>query len=127
MPKAIAQRVDLHVGLMVRRRRAELGMTQSDLAQVLGISYQQVQKYETGANRISAGKLYEMAALLKTEVAWFFEGLDPTSAKPAVEHGGRNRSSIELARNFEDLEDPGLRAQIASLVKSLAGKRRKGA
>jgi transcriptional regulator with XRE-family HTH domain len=124
MPKSIAHRVDLHVGLMVRKRRAELGMTQNDLAQVLGLSYQQVQKYEAGANRISAGKLYELASLLKTDVAWFYEGLDPSSKAPAVKHGGYNRTSIELVRNLEELRDPELTAQVAGLVKSLVGRLR---
>lgn len=120
----IAKRVDQHVGERVRARRAEMGLTQHDLAVSLGISYQQVQKYETGANRISAGRLYEIAAKLGCEVADFFAGLDPTSKVVPMRHGGENRSSIELVRNFAEIEEDDVRAGIAGLVKSLAGKPR---
>ncbi len=72
----LAKRVDAHVGERVRNRRTELGRTQEHLAIELEISYQQVQKYETGANRISAGRLYQVARKLGIEVAYFFEGLN---------------------------------------------------
>ncbi len=124
----LAKRVDEHVGERVRQRRAEMGLTQHDLAQALGISYQQVQKYETGANRVSSGRLYEIANKLEVEISHFFDGLEPaTSAKP-MEHGGKNRSTIELVRNFAEIEDLELRSAVSGLIKSLAGKprRRKG-
>lgn len=122
--KGIAKNVDMHVGHRVRDRRAELGLTQKDLAKTLGLSYQQVQKYETGANRISAGKLYEMAMLLDVAVSDFFDGLDPTRAGEPMEHGGRNRSAIEMARNFDEIKDTEMRAAVSGLVKSIAGKPR---
>lgn len=68
--------VDLHVGARLRQRRHMVGLSQSDLATALGLTFQQMQKYERGANRISASKLYAAACKLETPVAWFFEGLE---------------------------------------------------
>jgi len=112
-------RVDHHVGERIRLRRTELGLTQEDLARQLGISYQQVQKYETGANRISAGRLYEIAGQLGIGVAYFFDGFE--AGKPATEmpHGGHNRAAIELVRNFQELRDENLRAAVTSLLKAM--------
>ena len=67
--------VDRHVGLRVRMRRKEMGVSQEKLAEALGITFQQVQKYERGANRVSASKLWEIARALETPVAYFYEGL----------------------------------------------------
>lgn len=121
----IAKRVDEYVGERIRARRTELGLTQEQLAQALGISYQQVQKYETGANRVSAGRVYEIAQRLEVEVAFFFDGLEPTSVGEPLEHGGKHRSTIEMVRNFAEIEDPAIRASVSGLIKSLAGKPRK--
>ncbi|MEM9754707.1 MAG: helix-turn-helix transcriptional regulator [Pseudomonadota bacterium] len=68
--------VDVHVGQRVRHRRWMLGMTQQQLAEHVGIKFQQIQKYETGTNRISASRLWDIAAALKVDVAYFFSGLD---------------------------------------------------
>ena len=71
--------VDLHVGARIRLRRRMQGVSQEKLADALGLTFQQVQKYERGANRVSASKLYEIAAALRAPVAYFFDGLaDPT-------------------------------------------------
>jgi transcriptional regulator with XRE-family HTH domain len=67
--------VDLHVGVRIRLRRRELGISQGKLAKAIGVTFQQVQKYERGANRVSASKLWEIAQTLKTSIATFFEGL----------------------------------------------------
>ena len=66
--------VDLHVGSRIRLRRKILGVSQERLADALGLTFQQVQKYERGANRVSASKLYEIAATLQTQIAYFFAG-----------------------------------------------------
>src|SRR5215208_5898064 len=68
--------VDRHVGLRIRMRRKEIGVSQERLAEALGITFQQVQKYERGANRVSASKLWEIASALRTPVAYFYEGLN---------------------------------------------------
>ena len=116
----LAKRVDAYVGERIRERRAMLGLTQEHLASALSISYQQVQKYETGANRVSAGRLYEIAKKLDVGVSFFFEGLDEASEATPLEHGGKNRSAIELVRNFSEIRDPQIRAAIGGLVKSLS-------
>ena len=72
------KKIDDHVGRQIRKRRNLLGLTQEQLADALGISYQQVQKYETAANRVSAGRLYEIAAKLDSDIGFFFEDLDPS-------------------------------------------------
>ncbi|MEC9347647.1 MAG: helix-turn-helix domain-containing protein [Pseudomonadota bacterium] len=112
--------IDRHVGERIRRRRAELGLTQHDLASALGISYQQVQKYETGANRVSAGRLYEMSRQLGCHIGWFFDGLDEAEDVAELAHGGTNRTTIELARNFGRLPNQTVRGAISTLVRALA-------
>jgi transcriptional regulator with XRE-family HTH domain len=120
-----SKRIDRHVGERIRLRRTELGLTQEQLGDALQVSYQQVQKYETGANRISAGRLYEIARRLGVDVGDFFEGLGgaadepPGGAAVALEHGGRQRSAIELVRKFGQIRDPEVRACIAGLVKTI--------
>ncbi|NWG45728.1 MAG: helix-turn-helix transcriptional regulator [Alphaproteobacteria bacterium] len=118
-----ARRVDEFVGERIRQRRTMMGMTQEQLAAALNISYQQVQKYETGANRVSAGRLYEIARKLESEVGFFFDGLDPDPASTPLPHGGRNRAMIELVRNFSEIEDAAVRSAVSSLVKSLSPRR----
>jgi transcriptional regulator with XRE-family HTH domain len=121
----IAKNVDRHVGERVRHRRAEMGMTQQDLAKALGLSYQQLQKYETAANRISAGKLFEIAQTLKVEPSYFFEGLDPGRKGEPLEHGGKNRATISLVQNFAEIENEEMRQSISALVRSLAEAKHK--
>ncbi len=70
-------RINKLVSQRLKARRIVMGKTQSDLAEATGVSYQQVQKYESGANRISAGRLYEIARKLDVDVPYFYEGLDP--------------------------------------------------
>jgi len=72
--------VDTHVGKRVRHRRWMIGMTQQQLAEKVGIKFQQIQKYETGMNRISASRLWDIADALGVNLSFFFEGLDDTSA-----------------------------------------------
>ena len=121
----LAKRVDDHVGERIRERRTMMGLTQEHLAQALEISYQQVQKYETGANRVSAGRLYEIAQRLEVDVAYFFENLEPLTSSSPLEHGGTNRSTIELVRNYGEIDEPAVRSAVSGLIKSLAGKERK--
>ena len=71
--------IDRHVGIRTRALRIQQGMSQSELASELGLSFQQVQKYETGSNRISASKLYTIAKVLRAKPCYFFEGLDDDS------------------------------------------------
>ena len=115
----LSRRVDDHVGSRIRLRRTLLGMTQEQLAAALGISYQQIQKYETGANRVSAGRLYEIGQRLDVDISYFFEGLDPAGEAHSLPHGGRNRIAIDLVRNFLEIADEDQRSALANLVKTL--------
>ena len=81
-----ANPIDVHVGDRVRRRRRALGVSQEQLADKLGLTFQQVQKYERGANRVSASKLYQIACALQASIAYFFEGLpDPIRPQGVAE------------------------------------------
>jgi transcriptional regulator with XRE-family HTH domain len=119
-----SRRIDQHVGERIRLRRTELGLTQEQLADTLDVSYQQIQKYETGANRISAGRIYEIARKLRVEIGYFFEGLEPDDGvvAPPLEHGGRQRTAIELVRKFAQIKDPEVRAAITGLVKTIVDR-----
>lgn len=107
--------VDLHVGGRVRLRRRELRMSQSRLADEIEITFQQVQKYESGANRISASKLYEIAHVLKVPFSYFVEGLD----EPTAEGAGGYASGWSQA--FEELlAEPNGPALVQAFLKSAA-------
>lgn len=109
--------LERHIGDKIRRRRMELGLTQEDLGRGLGISYQQIQKYESGANRISASRLQSLALRLEAEVAWFYEGFGQ-GLQPVV-HGNRHRTAIELARTFDGIDDHNVRSAVGALVRAV--------
>ena len=96
--------VDRHVGRRVCEKRLELGYNQSDLGRALGLTFQQIQKYEKGANRISASKLWDIARFFKVEISYFFEGLTDRAAGVAEEGAAfehdfpATRHSIEISR-----------------------------
>jgi len=112
-----AQDMDRHVGARVRERRVMLGLTQQQLAELIGITYQQAHKYEKGANRISAGRLFVIAQALGVEVAYFFEG---AGAGPAPVPTGQQRLQLELARAFVALPRPQQEA-LCAFARALAG------
>lgn len=89
--------VDVHVGQRVRQRRWMLGVTQQRLADLVGVKFQQVQKYETGANRISASRLWDIAAVLEAPIAFFFEGLE------GVAEDGGARGDILADKEAQEL------------------------
>lgn len=111
-----ANQVDRQVGERMRRRRILLGLTQDQVADALGISYQQIQKYETGANRISAGRLAQIAEVLEVLPGWFF-GIPEAADAP----GSSSRAVIELVRNFSRIEDERVRTHLMALIRSLSG------
>ncbi|MEO0683191.1 MAG: helix-turn-helix transcriptional regulator [Pseudomonadota bacterium] len=100
--------VDAHVGKRVRHRRWMVGMTQQQLGEQVGIKFQQIQKYETGMNRISASRLWDIAQALDVPISYFFEGLsdEALAAEPAVEaEAGRgdllaDKEALELVRSY---------------------------
>jgi transcriptional regulator with XRE-family HTH domain len=119
--------IDQHVGLRIRLRRRELGVSQERLAQSIGLTFQQVQKYERAANRVSASKLYEMARALKTSVSYFFEGLPdvtvgdegPPEARSGVQEFLMTSDGLELAAVFPRLRRPRIRRRILDLVRAM--------
>ena len=127
-PPATARRIDDYVGERIRERRTELGRTQEELGRALKISYQQVQKYETAANRVSAGRLYELARELDVDVSYFFEGFDSGEETRPMPHGGHNRAAIDLVRNFMDIGNEDVRTSLGALLKAIKDQqdRRKG-
>jgi transcriptional regulator with XRE-family HTH domain len=122
--------IDLHVGARIRTRRKILGVSQEKLAESLGLTFQQVQKYERGANRVSASKLYEIASALQTQTAYFFEGLaDPSQAVTATAADGAEQfvhdflmtpEGLELAGLFPKIKRGAVRRRILDLVRSMA-------
>ena len=80
----MASDIDLHIGRRLRRRRRLLGLTQMQVASAVGIRFQQVQKYECGANRVAAARLWQLAQALRTPVEYFYEGLERGGAEKAV-------------------------------------------
>ena len=93
--------VDRYVSLRIRQRRIMLGLTQQQMAELIGVTYQQAHKYETGINRISAGRLYQIARALGVEISYFFEDVEPGSGVTRnQELMPQQRMLLELARNF---------------------------
>jgi transcriptional regulator with XRE-family HTH domain len=115
--------IDVHVGRRVRLRRKELGFSQERLAEGLGLTFQQVQKYERGANRVSASKLYEMARVLRVAIGYFFEGLDDPACPAGDNYASAYNSVIEemlSEPNGPQLAEAFLRIRRRSVKKGLA-------
>src|ERR1700743_3491526 len=116
--------VDRHVGLRIRLRRKELGISQEKLAESIGLTFQQVQKYERAANRVSASKLWEVARALDTSISYFYEGL-PTDGELRYPTGLKledfllTTEGMELARYFPQIPQPGIRRQILGLLRTM--------
>jgi transcriptional regulator with XRE-family HTH domain len=114
---ARTQDIDHHVGARVRERRIMLGFTQQQLADLIGVTYQQAHKYERGINRISAGRLFEIAHVLSVPVNYFFEGLDGNAARAI---SSRERMCLELARNFAQIPNERHQEALSQLARVLA-------
>lgn len=140
MPKKKANPVDAHVGYRVRLRRMLIGMSQERLGDLLGLTFQQVQKYERGINRIGAGRLYEVAEILGVPISFFYEGMDGIQV-PAENgnghgngHGNGNGSEkpsavmdflssnegIQLSTAYMGIKDVKVRRKILDLVRSIS-------
>jgi transcriptional regulator with XRE-family HTH domain len=120
--------IDVHVGLQVRLRRKELKISQEKLAEALGLTFQQVQKYERGANRISASKLYEIARALQVPIGWFFEGLTGSAAGGSDGVGSETpfahsflttQEGIDLANLFPKVQRRRVRRRLVDLVRAM--------
>jgi len=108
--------IDLHVGERIRTRRMLLGMGQEKLAQSIGVTFQQVQKYEKGYNRVSASRLYEIANVLGVAVAFFFEGAPQANTTGDPMHETKN---IKVVHLFNQLK-PHTQEHVVALMKAIA-------
>ena len=133
MPRKEPNPIDVHVGSRVRLRRLLVGMSQEKLGEQLGLTFQQVQKYEKGTNRIGASRLYEVSRILNVPVQYFYEEMAEDTARPAGDLAfaeGDNApfvmdfvsssEGLQLNRAFFDIREPTVRRSIIDLVKSLA-------
>lgn len=115
-----ASEVDRLVGDRIRRRRILMGLTQDQLGESLGISYQQIQKYETGANRVSAGRLYLIASRLEVSPGWFFDPVKSDASSDDFDELGSSRLLMEFVRSFARINDERLKGVLVSLVRAMA-------
>jgi transcriptional regulator with XRE-family HTH domain len=114
-----ANDTDRHVGARIRERRIMLGLSQQQMADLIGVTYQQAHKYERGINRISAGRLFEIAQVLGVPVGYFYEGLD-TQRVPDLT--SRQRMCLELARNFACISNERHQEALSQLARALASE-----
>ncbi len=131
MVKKIPDPIDVHVGGRVRLRRMLIGMSQEKLGEALSLTFQQVQKYEKGANRIGAGRLFRIAQLLGVSVQFFFDdapgaqagsrmGFSESDPTPMLMDFVNTPEGIHLNRAFAGVRDPAVRKRIVDLIKALA-------
>jgi len=129
--------IDVHVGARVRLRRTLLGMSQEKLGEALGLTFQQVQKYERGANRVGASRLFDLSRVMDVPVSFFFDDMNETvkDHSPAMMVGATTdpdisaltndpmtkRETLELVRAYYKINDPKVRQQVMALAKALAG------
>jgi transcriptional regulator with XRE-family HTH domain len=97
-------RVDIHVGQKLRQRRWLVGMTQQELAAMVGIKFQQIQKYETGANRVSASRLWDIAEALNVTAAHFFEGMEDAADTKIESPEGKTKTPADLLNDKEAMD-----------------------
>ena len=129
--------IDVHVGSRVRLRRTLLGLSQEKLGEALGLTFQQVQKYERGVNRIGASRLFDLARVLDVPIGFFFDDMPPemggnavTRSRPAYgmaeaqdgfdDDTLHRRETLELVRAYYRITDPAVRKRVFELIKSLA-------
>ena len=120
--------VDAHVGARLRQRRMLLGISQEQLAEMLGLTFQQVQKYERGTNRISASRLFQLARALDTPITWFFDemaldrGVEREKAVSETEDNDPMswRETLELVRVYSRIDDRKVRKKLYEMAKALA-------
>jgi transcriptional regulator with XRE-family HTH domain len=147
VPDSLPSPIDVHVGARIRQRRVALGMSQEKLGGALNLTFQQIQKYERGANRVGASRLYDLCRVFDVTADYFFEGLpdfDAIEAEGFPSHGaaapayafaedqarlvpereGIPADTAELLRFFSRVTDPEVRLRILDLVKSLAAPTR---
>lgn len=126
--------IDEHVGMRLKLKRSALGITQSELGDIAGVTFQQIQKYEKGANRIGAGRLYKFSTILNVPISYFFDGLEEGDMKKTLSD---SKSEIEfeyesfdvpekelsiLLKFFTRIKDRKIRNSVIDLARSLSKK-----
>ena len=127
----------MHVGKRVRLRRTLLGLSQEQLGDALNLTFQQVQKYECGTNRISASRLWDISQILDTSISYFFEDMSPQTKLGSPRKVNREeqklleddferdpisrRETLELVRTYYSISEPNVRKRLAELIKIVAG------
>jgi transcriptional regulator with XRE-family HTH domain len=138
LPSGLPNPVDIHVGARVRLRRTLMGMSQEKLGEAIGLTFQQVQKYERGANRIGASRLFDLSRVLDVPVSFFFDdmsesiqdqspvavarGVSGLADEPAMFEADpmTKRETLELVRAYYSITDPQVRRRVYDLAKALA-------
>lgn len=135
MTPLVKNPIDAYVGAQIKKRRTVVGMSQTELANRLGITFQQVQKYEKGANRVGSSRLYEISEILGVPIQSFFEGVEEVIQKKNTKEADKRTkettlvkfdefisspSGVDMIRAFVEIDDPAVRKQIAALVKSVS-------
>ena len=127
--------IDAYVGAQIKQRRTIVGMSQTELANRLGITFQQVQKYEKGANRVGSSRLYEISEILGVPLQSFFDGVEDVIQKKNSKTADKRTkdttlgkfdefisspSGVDMIKAFVEIDNPAVRKQIAALVKSVS-------
>jgi transcriptional regulator with XRE-family HTH domain len=138
LPSGQPNPVDIHVGARVRLRRTLMGMSQEKLGEAIGLTFQQVQKYERGANRIGASRLFDLSSVLDVPVSFFFDDMSESiqdqsplavargtlglADEPAIFEADpmTKRETLELVRAYYSISDPQVRRRVYDLAKALA-------
>jgi transcriptional regulator with XRE-family HTH domain len=110
--------IDRHVGARIRERRIMLGLTQQQLAELIGVTYQQAHKYERGVNRVSAGRLFEISRVLSVPMSFFYEGAGSDEEPRPI--ASRERMVLEIARNFTGITNERHQEALSQLARALA-------
>lgn len=130
--KGTADSVDVHVGKRLQLRRSLLGLSQEKLGEAVGLTFQQIQKYEKGLNRISSGKLFQFSNILDVPVQYFFdalEGMNQNTNRGLADNDQeefigndvmQSRETVELVRTYYAIKDPELRKDAVRFMKSIA-------
>ena len=116
-----ATTIDKIIGQKIKLKRIEFGLSQARLGKVLGVTYQQVQKCEKGENRVPASRLFEIAGLFKTDLDWFFEGLDKNGGlltkKLNIENLNLTRDNFKLNKLFKEIKSETMRRLVVDIVR----------
>jgi transcriptional regulator with XRE-family HTH domain len=111
--------IDDHVGRRIRERRILLGLTQQQLGEMIGVTYQQAHKYEHGINRVSAGRLFEIARVLSAPITYFYEGMGQEGPRQITPH---QRMLLEITRNFAEIRNEKHQEAVSHLARVLSSR-----